>query len=313
MDIKRASNLIQNIIDEINKGFLGKTEQVELAVTSIVAGLNILVEDRPGVGKTTLANGLGKSLGLNFGRIQFTPDLLPGDITGMTVWDDKKREFSFHRGPVFHQAVLADELNRASARTQSALLEAMEEGTVTVDGTTHVLPQPFMVIATQNPSQFSGTFTLPESQLDRFGVSFSLGYAEPEWEGRILTEYRSKNPMDNIGQATNGEELIELMECIRNISLDDKVRDYLVRLANKSRNSKMLATGFTTRGIQHVLSLAQSHAVYQGRDFVIPEDIQWATLPVARHKFILTPEMKIENRPVEYVTKRLLSSVATPV
>ena len=313
MESRRAKELIRNIIEEINKGFLGKTEQIKLAVSAACAGLHILIEDRPGVGKTTLANGLCKALGLEFGRIQFTPDLLPGDITGMTVWDDKKREFLFHNGPVFRQAVMADELNRAAARTQSALLEAMQEGMVTVDGTRHELPRPFTVIATQNPSHFSGTFSLPESQLDRFGISFSLGYAEPLWEGRILTDYRHGNPLDRISPVTNGAELLELTEFIRKIEINDKVRDYLVSLGNKTRKSPLLIAGFTTRGLQHLLALAQAFAASEGRDFLIPEDIKTAAPAVARHKLILTPEMKIENRSVEFVMDKILGETPAPV
>jgi len=313
MDKERAGEIIRAIIEEVNRGFLGKTAQVRLAVNALCAGLHVLIEDGPGVGKTTLAGGLCRALGLDFGRIQFTPDLLPGDITGMTVWDEKKREFLFHEGPVFHQAVMADELNRAAARTQSALLEAMQEGTVTVDGIRHPLPRPFLVIATQNPSHFSGTFSLPESQLDRFGVSFSLGYAEPGWEGRILTDYRRDNPLDRIGAVTGPEEMAALTDYIRNIPLREEVRDYLIALGGKTRKSPALLTGFTTRGIQHLLTLSQAFAACEGRDFVIPEDIREAALPVARHKLILSPEMRIENRSCEYVMEKILAETPAPV
>jgi MoxR-like ATPase len=313
MDKIKVKETINNITNAVNRGFLGKEEQIRLAVCSACAGLHILIEDRPGVGKTTLANALGKALGLDFGRIQFTPDLLPGDITGMTIWDDKKREFIFHRGPVFHQIMLADELNRAAARTQAALLEAMQEGRVTIDGTTYDLPRPFMVVATQNPSHFSGTFSLPESQLDRFGVSFSLGYAEPEWERKIVSEYKSEDPLDRVEKAVEPEVLSELIDHVRQIALGDNVRDYLIKLANKTRTSSYLVTGFTTRGIQHLLSLAQASAAMAGRDFVIPEDIKWAAPPSGRHKLILTPEMKIENRSVDYVIDKILSGIAVPV
>ncbi|MDC7219929.1 MAG: MoxR family ATPase [Spirochaetales bacterium] len=313
MDNSQAKEVIRHIIGEVNKGFLGKTEQVKLAVTAVCAGLHILIEDRPGVGKTTLASALCKALGLDFGRVQFTPDLLPGDITGMTVWDDKKREFLFHEGPIFHQAVMADELNRAAARTQSALLEAMQEGTVTVDGTRHELPHPFMVIATQNPSHFSGTFTLPESQLDRFGVSFTLGYPEVAWESRILTEYRNAAPLDSIGTATTAEELLELRNYIKNLPIQDEVRDYLVNFAYRTRNTHQLTAGLTTRGLQHLLALAQAFAAYEGRDFVIPEDIRLAAPSVARHKLLLTPEMKIEHRTVDFVLDRIFEELPSPV
>ncbi|MDC7224360.1 MAG: MoxR family ATPase [Spirochaetales bacterium] len=313
MENSQAKEIIRGIVTEVNKGFLGKTEQVKLAVSAVCAGLHILIEDRPGVGKTTLAAGLCQALGLEFGRVQFTPDLLPGDITGMTIWDEKTREFHFHRGPLFHQAVMADELNRAAARTQSALLEAMQEGTVTVDGVRHELPRPFAVIATQNPTHFSGTFSLPESQLDRFGISFSLGYPEPAWEGRIITEYRRDNPLDNIGKATDPGELLALTDFIRNITINEEVRDYLVALADKTRRSHRLTAGFTTRGLQHLLSLAQAFAAGEGRDFVIPEDIRNAAPAVGRHKLLLTPEMKIENRSVDYVLEKIFEEIPSPL
>ncbi len=313
METENAESIIRRITEEVGKGFLGKPNQVRLAVVALCAGLHILIEDGPGVGKTTLAGGLCRALGLDFGRIQFTPDLLPGDITGMTVWDDRKREFLFHGGPVFHQAVMADELNRAAARTQSALLEAMQEGTVTVDGVRHELPRPFLVIATQNPSHFSGTFSLPESQLDRFGISFSLGYAEPGWEGRILTDYRREDPLDRISPVTNPAELAELTDHIREIPIKEEVRDYLIALGRKTRNSPSLLTGFTTRGLKHLLTLSQAFAAWGGRDFVIPEDIREAALPAARHKLILSPEMRIENRSAEYVMEKILSETAAPV
>jgi MoxR-like ATPase len=313
MESPQAKEIIRRIVAEVNKGFLGKTEQVKWAVSAACAGLHILIEDRPGVGKTTLAAGLCKALGLDFGRVQFTPDLLPGDITGMTVWDDKTREFHFHRGPIFHQAVMADELNRAASRTQSALLEAMQENRVTVDGTSHELPHPFLVIATQNPSHFSGTFSLPESQLDRFGISLSLGYAEPAWEGRILTEYKKNNPLDNINAAATADELRELSSFIRGISLNEEVRDYLVFLANRTRQSGRLTTGFTTRGLQHLLALSQAFAAAEGRDFVIPEDIRKAAPSVGRHKLILSPEMKIEGRTIESVLEMMFEETPSPL
>ena len=313
MESQRARELMQTITDEVNKGFLGKTEQIRLAVSAACAGLHILIEDRPGVGKTTLASCLCRALGLDFGRIQFTPDLLPGDITGMTIWDEKKREFLFHNGPVFRQTVMADELNRAAARTQSALLEAMQEGMVTVDGVRHPLPRPFLVIATQNPSHFSGTFSLPESQLDRFGISFSLGYAERAWEEQILTDYRYDNPVDKISPVTGPEELIELTGHIRKIGLNDAVRRYIVSLGDKTRKSPRLIAGFTTRGLQHLLALSQAFAAGEGRDFLIPEDIEKAAPAVARHKLLLTPEMKIENRSVEFVMEKIVEETPAPV
>ncbi|MDA3850025.1 MAG: MoxR family ATPase, partial [Spirochaetaceae bacterium] len=240
-------------------------------------------------------------------------DLLPGDITGMNIWDDQKREFRFNPGPVFHSFLLADELNRAASRTQAALLEAMQESQVTTDGETRSLPEDFFVMATQNPSQYSGTFALPEAQLDRFGLSFSLGWPEEQMESTILTLYKSENPADGLKAEITGEEIAQLRQLVRQVKISDELAQWIVKLGTLSRKSNDLKNGFSTRGLQHLLAAAQGHALWEGRDFIIPEDILELAPWVARHKLQVSAEMKINRRQADFVIKKLQETLEIPV
>ncbi len=307
-----AAETMRSLIDETARGYLGKPEVVSLLVQAMTSGLHVLMEDVSGVGKTTLIRCLAKACGLDYGRIQFTPDLLPGDITGMTIWDPVKRDFIFKDGPVRHQFLLADELNRAPARTQSALLEAMQEGAVTVDGKRNILPDPFFVAATQNPSWYAGTYNLPESQLDRFGISVSPGYPDSSTEASILLRFKEHDPDEEVSSITVPERIKELKELICGIHIDEKILNYTTAIGKQTRESSGFHSGLSTRGLQHLIRLAQSRAVMNGRGFVIPEDLIESAIPVMRHRLVLTPEARTAGKTIEYHIRMLLSDIAIP-
>ncbi|MBI9102866.1 MAG: MoxR family ATPase [Spirochaetales bacterium] len=297
---------------EISKAFAGKTESIRLLLLALFGELHVLIEDIPGVGKTTLAKCLAACCGMEFGRIQFTPDLLPGDITGMNIWDPVKREFIFKEGGIMHQVILADEINRATARTQAALLEAMEEEGVTIDGRTIPLPPNFMVIATQNPTEFTGTFTLPEAQLDRFGISFSLGYPEREVEKRILDLSRKTNPASEIEAVTTPGEIKAIQEEIRKIHAEPSIKDYIINIAEATRNDENLRLGLSPRGAQHLFRAAGASAFLEGRDYLIPEDVMNTVYPVCRHRLLLSPGAAYRNMTTLKVIEEILSRLHLP-
>lgn len=297
---------------EIRKVFQGRDEPIQLLLTGLVAGLAILIEDIPGVGKTSLARALAATCGLDFGRIQFTPDLLPGDISGMTVWDQDKRSFRFKPGAIMHQFVLADEINRASARTQSALLEAMQENSVSVDGVTHPLPQPFFLVATQNPSDYSGTFFLPEAQLDRFGLGLSLGYPGPEHEKEIGRLIHQADPLDSLERVLTAEDIRDLRARARGVHIEDWIRDYLITLVTSTRQNDMFRTGVSPRAGQHLLRAAQARALMEGRDYVLPEDVRDLVLPVFAHRLVSSPQARLSGRTVEAELSRLVTETRLP-
>jgi MoxR-like ATPase len=302
----------EKISEQIKRVFVGSDSVINLVLIGLFSGLHVLIEDIPGVGKTTLAKSLAAATGLDFGRIQFTPDLLPGDITGMTIWSQEKREFVFKEGAVMHQFILADEINRASARTQSALLEAMQEMYVTIDGTSYPLPQPFFVIATQNPSQFTGTFLLPEAQVDRFGISLSIGYPSNTHEITILDRFHERTPSGTIEPVSTAEEILKLIGQGRKVHTDPKIADYLVKIAERSRKSTQIRLGMSPRATGQLKSAAQAWAMIQGRDYVIPEDVRYVVHAVLRHRLILSAEAKLENRNAEQVISRIIDAVAMP-
>jgi MoxR-like ATPase len=278
----------------------------------LAAGLHVLIEDIAGVGKTTLIKCMAKASGLDLGRIQFTPDLLPADITGLTIWDQNKREFIFKAGAINHNFILADEINRASARTQSALLEAMQEASITVDGVSHELPKPFFVAATENPAYYAGTFQLPESQLDRFGLYMHLGYPEKEVELEVLQKYKNKSPLEEITQISGAEEIQALQVLTQNIEIKPIVLEYIVNICNESRNHSFLKTGLSTRGSQHLLRAAQAQALFKKREYVIPEDVQDLAAYVMHHKIELLPRAKAESKSKLDIINEILKTVAIP-
>jgi MoxR-like ATPase len=303
---------IQQLKDGIGTVFVGNVNAVHNLLIGFLSGLNVLIEDIPGVGKTTLAKTLAKCAALDFARIQFTPDLLPGDIIGMTVWSIEKREFVFKPGAIMHQFILADEVNRASARTQSSLLEAMQEHSVTVDGVTYPLPEPFFVIATQNPVSFTGTFPLPEAQVDRFGVSFSIGYPGERDETGILERFRELDPLGALAPVIRPEEISDLRARVRSVFVDKKINDFIVAIARKTRSSLKVRLGMSPRASQHLLLAAQTQAFLDGRAFVIPEDVAAVSEVVIPHRILLKAEARMENLSAQEIVRELVAGVKMP-
>ncbi len=278
---------MERIATNLSLAVQGKEPQARLAVTCLVAGGHLLLEDVPGVGKTTLAEALARSCRLSFSRIQFTADLMPADILGAQIFHAQSATFSFRQGPIFRQLVLADELNRAPPRTQSALLEGMAQGQVSLDGTTHALPTPFTVVATQNPVDFSGTYPLPDSQLDRFLMRLSLGHPSPEVEARLLTERGVTPPVDLLEPVTGPEELAALRTYVAALKLDGAVADYVVRLAGATREHGDIERGASTRAVLALGMASRAQALWEGRDFVTPGDVRAVLVPCLSHRLLL--------------------------
>jgi MoxR-like ATPase len=303
---------VEKLKAQIGTVFVGNEAALRHLFIGFLSGLHVLIEDIPGVGKTTLAKSLARSAALDFARLQFTPDLLPGDVIGMTVWSAEKREFVFKPGAVMHQFILADEINRASARTQSALLEAMQEHAVSVDGITHRLPEPFFVIATQNPLSFTGTFTLPEGQVDRFGVSFSLGYPTEVDEETILERFRTEDPLAGLTPVMASGEVAEIRQRVREVFADEKIRSYIVAIAQKTRSSQKVRLGMSPRASQHLLLASQAAAFLEGRDFVLPEDVAGVCGIVIPHRLHLKAEARLESVSQVELARELVAKVKAP-
>lgn len=299
--------------DEIEKVIVGKRQQIVFMLTALLSGGHVLIEDVPGTGKTTLAAALASVCGLSFKRAQFTPDVMASDITGFNMYNRQKERFDFIEGLAMCNILLADEINRASPKTQSALLEAMEESKVTVDGTSYPLPDPFFVIATQNPTGFVGTYPLPEAQLDRFSVRLSLGYPLKEEEIRIISERRGKNPLDDIKTLTNEEELREMIKSVSDVYIDDKIYAYIVDLVSQTRKQDELTLGASTRASIIVSKMAQATAYVAGRSYVVPEDVASVFVPVTAHRVVLRREAKLSGATPESVLYGILKRTAVPV
>jgi len=289
---------ILNVIETLSTQYLqGKVKAVKLAMMALLSGGHLLVEDIPGLGKTTLALAISHALGLSFGRIQCTSDLLPSDITGLSIYDRNQNQFSFIEGPIFNNLLLVDEINRAMPKTQSALLEAMEEQRVTVEGKTYNLPDPFMVIATQNPFEQVGTYPLPESQLDRFLITTDIGYPPEAMERKIIQTGSIREGIRKIKPLLSREELLRARQAIHEeVQLSDKITEYIYRLVAATREHPLLLTGISTRGAISLAATARSHAFLAGRDYVIPEDVKALYLPVCAHRLILRPENETLDR-----------------
>ncbi|MBM4092216.1 MAG: AAA family ATPase [Planctomycetes bacterium] len=273
---------------------------------------HILLEDVPGVAKTMLARALARSVGCNFKRVQCTPDLLPSDVTGASIFNQKTAEFEFRPGPIFAQLVLADEINRTTPRTQSALLEAMAESCVTVDGITHPLAPPFLVIATQNPIDHEGTFPLPEAQLDRFLVRFSLGYPSMEEELRMLDMLQHEHPLHRLEPVVSADDLIACQKAIRDIKVDERVRQYLMQIVHDTRDNEDLSLGGSPRASIALFRTSQAMAALRGRDFVLPDDVKRVAGPVLNHRVILKPESRLRKITAEYVIQEVVAEIAVP-
>lgn len=302
----------ERIIENIEKVIVGKRKTVELAIVSLLCQGHLLIEDVPGVGKTVLARSLARSLGCSFSRIQFTPDMLPSDVTGVSIFNQVSQEFEFRPGPVMAQIVLADEINRATPKTQAALLEAMEERQMTVDGVTHILPKPFMVLATQNPIEYEGTFPLPEAQLDRFLVRVRLGYPSSEDEVRVMERQQYRHPLETLEQMVEVEELSRMQEAIKDVYVAPSVKRYIVALARQTREHTDVYLGASPRGSLALHRTSQALAAMNGRDFVLPDDVKALVIPTFAHRLILGPAARLRDIDADQIVKEIQNSVPVP-
>ncbi len=306
MNPEEVQHFAETVIANVEQVIVGKREAIELVMVAMLCEGHVLIEDVPGTGKTMLARAVATSLGLSFKRLQCTPDLLPNDITGVSVFNQRSGDFEFRPGPAFVHVLLADEINRATPRTQSALLESMGEGQVTVDGLTYPLQHPFLVLATQNPIEYEGTFPLPEAQLDRFLLKLSVGYPSPEDEGQILLNLQREHPITAIAQVVDGSRLLDLKREVWEVHVDDTVRDYVVRLIHATRNCADLALGASPRGSLALFKMAQALAAFRGRDFVLPDDVKVLAVPTLVHRLIVRPESALRGYTAERILNDLL-------
>ncbi len=308
-DIQATAN---RIVENVERVIVGKRQPVQLTVLGLLCQGHILIEDVPGVGKTVLAKSLSKSVGCKFQRIQFTPDMLPSDVTGVSVFNQGTREFEFRPGPIHAQIVLVDEINRATPKTQSALLEAMEERQVTVDGHTYPLDVPFMVLATQNPIEYEGTFPLPEAQLDRFLLRIRLGYPGKEEEIEVLDRQQHTHPINALQQVVDLEELLAAQEAVRDIYVDPLVKEYIVNLVRQTRDHPDVYLGSSSRGALAIYRLGQARAALMGRDYVLPDDVKALAGPALGHRIIVGPAARIKDIEPEQIVQDLLDNMAVP-
>ncbi|MDO8506257.1 MAG: MoxR family ATPase [Candidatus Limnocylindria bacterium] len=309
MDKSALARRISDVVANVEKVIFGKHQEVELALVALVCRGHILVEDVPGTGKTVLAKAIARSLGCSFRRIQFTPDLLPSDVTGVSIFNQRTNTFEFRPGPIMSQIVLADEINRATPKTQSALLESMEEHQVTVDGVTYQLPDPFLVMATQNPIEFEGTFPLPEAQLDRFFIRLQLGYPKDREEIAILDAQRVIHPLETIEQVLSAEELIQAQSAAKEIHIADQLKAYVVAVVNATRSHPDVYLGASPRGSLALARASQALALLQGRDFILPDDVKRLAAPTLAHRLILQPQARLKDLAATTVIAEVLASV----
>jgi MoxR-like ATPase len=303
----------ERVLDNVERVIVGKRDASELALVALLCDGHVLIEDVPGVGKTMLARALAASIGGAFRRVQFTPDLLPNDVTGVSIFNQKSGEFEFRAGPAFANVLLADEINRATPRTQSSLLECMGERQVSVDGVTRPLARPFLVLATQNPVEYEGTFPLPEAQLDRFLLRLRMGYPSFDDERQITLNVRHTHPIESIGPVATCEELVELQAIVPDVYVEDSVRDYVVRLVRATREHADVALGASPRGTLALFRSAQALAALRGRDYVLPDDVKSLARVTLSHRMILRPDSQLRGRTGETVVTTLLDSIEVPV
>ena len=299
----------EKVVANVERVIVGKHHEVRLALVALLCQGHLLIEDVPGTGKTVLAKAIARSLGCTFRRIQFTPDLLPSDVTGLSIYNQKTQEFEFRPGPILAQIVLADEINRATPKTQSALLECMEERQATIDGVTHPMPEPFMVIGTQNPIEYEGTFALPEAQLDRFMLRLQLGYPQPLEEIVILDEQKRAHPLEDVSEVASVDDLRVMQAGVREIYVDSSVSEYIVRLVNSTRSHPDVYLGASPRGSLALYRAGQAYAALSGRDYVIPDDIKMLAVPALAHRLIVKTAATVRDVDSGFIVRELLETV----
>lgn len=302
----------ERIIDNVSRVLVGKRAEIELCVIALLSRGHVLIEDVPGVGKTMLAKSVARSLSCSFERLQFTPDLLPADVTGVNIYTPNTQRFEFRHGPIFAQIVLADEINRATPKTQSALLESMEERQVTVDGTTYPLPQPFMVLATQNPVEFAGTFPLPEAQVDRFLMRVHLGYLDVSNEVQVMDRFQRESPIEHLEPVATAEEVVQSQKAVQEVHVDEQLRDYIARLTHRTRSHVDVSLGSSSRGALGLFRSGQARAALEDRDFVTPDDVKALALPVLAHRLILKPNAELRGLTGPKLIAQILESEPAP-
>lgn len=304
---------LQKVIENVEKVMIGKREVAQLGLVSLIAGGHVLLEDVPGVGKTMMVRAIAKSVSAKFQRIQFTPDLLPSDLTGISIYNQKEMEFEFRPGPIMGNIILADEINRTSPKTQSALLEGMEDGSVTVDGQTRVLEKPFFVMATQNPIEYEGTFPLPEAQLDRFIMKLKMGYPSEQEELEVLGRIEKGHPIESIEPVIGLEELLSLQEKAKDVHVEDSVKKYIVEIIRRTRGHRAVYLGASPRGSLALMKAAQAYALFNDRDYVVPDDIKRLAPHVLSHRLILKSEAKFGGLQADEIVNDILERVQVPV
>lgn len=304
---------LPGVISNVSKVIIGKKEVTEKILVALLSGGHVLIEDVPGVGKTTLVHAIARSIGCSFKRIQFTPDLVPSDITGLTVYNMKNGEFEYKQGPIVSNLVLADEINRSSPKTQSSLLEAMQEKQITVDGSTYKLPTPFMVLATQNPIEYEGTFPLPEAQLDRFTMRITMGYPNFMEEKKILATYKEENPLNKLEAVVSEEEIAEMKQDVEKVFVDESIQDYIIQITQLTRTHQDIYLGCSPRATLSLFNASRALAYIRGREYVIPDDVKELIYVTLAHRLILKSEAKIQNKNENSVLAEIVKSVRVPV
>jgi MoxR-like ATPase len=310
--MKAVQTVAERLIENVSRVIIGKRNEIRLTVIGLLCQGHVLLEDVPGVGKTMLAKALARSLGCSFSRIQFTPDMLPSDVTGVSVFNQQTRDFEFRAGPIFAQVVLADEINRATPKTQAALLEAMEERQVTVDGVTYQVEPPFIVLATQNPIEYEGTFPLPEAQLDRFLLRLRLGYPTPQEEMAMLDAQQLRHPLTTIGQVLSVDELLNVQKLVRNVAVGEEVKRYIVEIVTATRHHPDIYLGASPRGALALYRTAQARAAIAGRDHVIPDDVKALAEATLAHRIIVGPAARLREVTSRVIIQNLLASLPVP-